>query len=83
MLALNGGARLGGFFHNTGEGGISRFHLAPGGDIVWNIGTGYFGCRTSAGRFSPARFVESASQPAVKMIEVKLGQVRETEWIAL
>ena len=45
ILALNRGARLGNFYHNTGEGGISRFHLQPGGDIVWNVGTGYFGCR--------------------------------------
>ena len=44
ILALNGGAKQGGFYHNTGEGGISRFHREPGGDIVWNIGTGYFGC---------------------------------------
>ena len=74
ILALNRGAKLGGFYHNTGEGGVSRFHLEPGGDICWNIGTGYFGCRDAEGNFSPENFVETASQPAVKMIEIKLSQ---------
>ena len=54
ILALNEGAHLGGFYHNTGEGGLSPFHLAGGGDIVWQIGTGYFGCRTPEGRFDDA-----------------------------
>ena len=63
ILALNGAAKLGAFYHNTGEGGISRFHLQPGGDIVWNIGTGYFGCRDKSGGFSAERFVESVSPP--------------------
>ena len=74
ILALNTAARLGAFFHNTGEGGISRFHLAPGGDIVWNIGSGYFGCRNDDGTFSAERFVETSAPPAVKMIELKLSQ---------
>ena len=52
ILALNTGARQGNFYHNTGEGSISRFHKQPGGDIVWNIGTGYFGCRNRDGTFS-------------------------------
>ena len=76
VLALNGGAKLGDFYHNTGEGGVSRYHLEPGGDIVWNIGTGYFGCRDEAGAFSPERFVQTASKPQIKMIEVKLSQVK-------
>jgi hypothetical protein len=74
ILALNTAARLGGFSHNTGEGGISRFHLAPGGDIVWNIGSGYFGCRDADGHFSPERFAETASPASVRMIEMKLSQ---------
>ena len=74
ILALNTGAKFGGFYHNTGEGGISKYHLRPGGDIVWNIGTGYFGCRTSEGKFSPENFVKTVSQEQVKMIEVKLSQ---------
>ncbi len=74
ILALNQGARLGGFAHNTGEGGVSDYHLEPGGDLIWQIGTGYFGCRTSAGDFDPHRFQETAGQEAVKMIEIKLSQ---------
>ncbi len=74
ILALNGGAKLGGFSHNTGEGGLSRYHLEPGGDLVWQIGTGYFGCRDAAGRFDVARFRENAAHPQVRMIEVKLSQ---------
>eukprot|EP00760_Papus_ankaliazontas_P033216 PhM_4_TR6240/c0_g1_i1/m.86682 len=75
VLALNGGAKLGGFYHNTGEGGISRHHIAGGGDIVWNIGSGYFGCRDPAtGKFSPERFAENAARDQVRMIEIKLSQ---------
>lgn len=74
VLALNQGAKAGGFYHNTGEGGISRFHLEPGGDIVWNIGTGYFGCRNPDGTFSLERYKETAKDPRVKMIEIKLSQ---------
>lgn len=74
ILALNTGARLGGFAHNTGEGGISRHHLAPGGDLIWQIGTGYFGCRDKRGRFSDDAYTERATLPAVKMIELKLSQ---------
>lgn len=74
ILALNGGAKLGGFYHNTGEGGLSPYHLEPGGDIVWQIGTGYFGCRTPEGGFDPALFETKAAYPAVKMIEIKLSQ---------
>lgn len=74
ILALNGGAKLGGFYHNTGEGGLSPHHLAEGGDVVWQIGTGYFGCRTDAGSFSPEAFKERATLDSVKMIEIKLSQ---------
>ncbi|HRV81620.1 MAG TPA: FMN-binding glutamate synthase family protein, partial [Planctomycetota bacterium] len=74
ILALNTGARLGGFAHNTGEGGVSPYHQKPGGDLVWQIGTGYFGCRNAQGGFDPERFTQQASLPAIKMIEVKLSQ---------
>ncbi len=74
VLALNAGARAGGFAHNTGEGGLSPYHLEPGGDLVWQIGTGYFSCRTPDGRFNPDAFEERAALPAVKMIEIKLSQ---------
>lgn len=74
ILALNQGARLGGFFHNTGEGGVSPYHLAPGGDLVWQIGTGYFGCRNSVGGFDPERFRAQSVHPHIKMIEIKISQ---------
>jgi len=74
ILALNGGAKLGGFYHNTGEGGLSPYHLEPGGDITWQIGTGYFGCRDSDGRFNSDEFIKRATLEQVKMIEVKLSQ---------
>lgn len=74
ILALNKGARLGGFAHDTGEGGISAYHREHGGDLIWEIGSGYFGCRTADGRFDPERFAEQAAAPQVKMIEVKLSQ---------
>ena len=74
VLALNHGAKLGGFSHNTGEGGLSPYHLEPGGDLVWQIGTGYFGCRTSEGEFDAALFAKKALLPQVKMIEIKLSQ---------
>lgn len=73
IAALNGGARLGGFAHNTGEGGISDHHLG-GGDLIWQIGTGYFGCRDAHGRFSALAFRKTAIRPEVKMIELKLSQ---------
>ncbi|RFF29472.1 FMN-binding glutamate synthase family protein [Wenzhouxiangella sediminis] len=74
ILALNGGARAGGFAHNTGEGGVSRYHLEHGGDLIWQIGSGYFGCRTPEGRFNPERFEEVAAGESIRMIEVKLSQ---------
>ncbi|MFN3727857.1 MAG: FMN-binding glutamate synthase family protein [Allosphingosinicella sp.] len=72
--ALNYGAAAGGFYHDTGEGGISSHHLSHGGDLVWEIGTGYFGCRTADGRFDPEEFARRAAIEQVKMIEVKLSQ---------
>jgi len=74
IRALNKGARLGGFAHDTGEGGISPYHREHGGDLIWEIGSGYFGCRTADGRFDPGRFAEQAADPQVRMIEVKLSQ---------
>lgn len=74
ILALNEGAKMGNFYHNTGEGGISEFHLKPGGDLVWNVGTGYFGCRSPDGSFNREMFADNASRPEVKMIELKLSQ---------
>ena len=74
VLALNEGARRGRFFHDTGEGSISRYHREPGGDLVWEIGSGYFGCRDDDGRFNEERFVANAASDQVKMIEVKLSQ---------
>ena len=74
ILALNEGARLGGFAHDTGEGGISQYHLQPGGDLIWNIGSGYFGCRDTDGNFSEEAFIANATRPQVKMIEIKLSQ---------
>jgi glutamate synthase domain-containing protein 2 len=74
IMALNKGAKLGGFAHNTGEGGLSPYHLKNGGDIVWQIGTGYFGCRSETGGFDAEKFEKSASLPVVKMIEIKLSQ---------
>ena len=74
VRALNEGARRGGFYHDTGEGSISPYHLEHGGDLVWELGSGYFGCRDGAGRFDPRRFAEQAARPQVKMIEIKLSQ---------
>ena len=73
VMALNQGAELDGFAHNTGEGGISKYHQ-QGGDLIWQIGTGYFGCRTEDGRFCPKQFAEKAALDEVKMIELKLSQ---------
>ena len=72
--ALNGGAARGGFAHDTGEGGISPYHLRPGGDLIWEIGSGYFGCRDADGRFDATAFAEKARIIAVKAISIKLSQ---------
>ncbi len=74
ILALNKGAKIGNFAHNTGEGGLSPYHLEHGGDIIWQIGTGYFGCRDSNGQFDRKQFTENARIDVVKMIEIKLSQ---------
>lgn len=74
IMALNRGAVLGNFTHDTGEGGISRYHTKYGGDLIWNIGSGYFGCRDEDGNFSPEKFAARAQQEHVKMIEIKLSQ---------
>lgn len=74
ILALNKGAKIGQFLHNTGEGGLSDYHLEGGGDLTWQIGTGYFGCRTKKGEFDPEQFATKANLPNVKMIELKLSQ---------
>ncbi|WP_374011694.1 FMN-binding glutamate synthase family protein [Pseudoxanthomonas koreensis] len=74
VRALNEGARRGGFYHDTGEGSISAYHMEHGGDLVWEIGSGYFGCRDADGRFDEARFAAQATRPQVKMIEIKLSQ---------
>ena len=73
QIALNKGAKKGQFFHNTGEGGISPYHL-QGGDLCWQIGTGYFGCRDEQGNFSPELFKEKVNIPQVKLVEIKLSQ---------
>jgi len=74
ILALNDGAKRGGFFHDTGEGSISPYHRRHGGDLVWEIGSGYFGCRDEHGNFDAERFQKNACNPQVKMIEIKLSQ---------
>jgi glutamate synthase domain-containing protein 2 len=74
IRALNEGARRGGFYHDTGEGSLSQYHRENGGDICWEIGSGYFGCRNADGAFDETCFVERATLPQVKMIEIKLSQ---------
>ena len=74
VLALNSGAKIGNFAHNTGEGGVSPFHLEGGGDVIWQIGTGYFGCRDDKGQFSPESYKDTVSHPHIKMVELKLSQ---------
>ena len=74
IRALNKGAKLGNFYHDTGEGGLSRYHRSEGGDLVWEIGSGYFGCRNKDGSFNAELFAETASLDQVKMVEIKLSQ---------
>ncbi|HJQ55543.1 MAG TPA: FMN-binding glutamate synthase family protein, partial [Vineibacter sp.] len=74
IRALNKGARKGGFAHDTGEGGFSPYHREYGGDIIWEIGSGYFGCRDLDGTFSAERFAETVAAPQIKMVEIKLSQ---------
>lgn len=74
IRALNAGAQRGGFYHDTGEGSISPYHRENGGDLVWEIGSGYFGCRDGKGRFDATRFAQNARDPQVRMVELKLSQ---------
>ena len=74
IRALNKGARAGGFFHDTGEGGVSPYHRENGGDLVWELGSGYFSARGPDGRFDPVKFAEVSSDPQIKMVELKLSQ---------
>ncbi|MCT4334742.1 FMN-binding glutamate synthase family protein [Paracoccus sp. YLB-12] len=74
VRALNLGAKLGDFYHDTGEGGLSPYHLENGGDVVWELGSGYFGARDKDGHFDPERFSDAAAHDSVKMTEIKLSQ---------
>lgn len=74
IRALNAGAREGGFYHDTGEGSLSPYHRENGGDLAWEIGSGYFGCRNDDGSFNPERFAKVSAEPQVKMVELKLSQ---------
>lgn len=74
IRSLNQGAKLGGFAHDTGEGSVSPYHKEFGGDLIWEIGSGYFGCRSKDGRFSAEKFAEASADPQIKMIEIKLSQ---------
>ena len=74
IRALNQGAQRGNFAHDTGEGSISAYHREHGGDLIWELGSGYFGCRTDDGQFDPQRFAEQARSPQVRMIEIKMSQ---------
>ncbi len=74
ISALNKGAKMGGFAHDTGEGGVSVHHRREGGDLIYEIGSGYFGCRDADGNFDPDNFAKQAAEPQIKMIEVKISQ---------
>lgn len=74
IRALNKGAKMGNFAHDTGEGGISSYHRENNGDLIWEVASGYFGCRTEDGKFNPKRFAEQATNPQIKMIEIKISQ---------
>src|SRR5258707_10160205 len=73
VRALNTGAKKGGFAHDTGEGGVSPYHRENGGDIIWEIGSGYFGCRNRDGSFNPEEFTRVASDDQIKMVELKVS----------
>ncbi|HEY0234276.1 MAG TPA: FMN-binding glutamate synthase family protein [Afipia sp.] len=74
IRALNAGAKLGNFAHDTGEGGVSPYHVENGGDLIWEVGSGYFGCRNPDGTFNPDKFTEVASGDQIKMVELKISQ---------
>jgi len=71
---LNAGAKKGDFAHDTGEGGVSPYHRENGGDIIWEVGSGYFGCRNRDGSFNPEEFARVASDDQIKMVELKVSQ---------
>jgi len=74
IMSLNKGAKLGNFYHDTGEGGCSKYHLKAGGDLVWEIGSGYFGCRNKNGSFNEDKFKDTAQHDSIKMVEIKVSQ---------
>jgi glutamate synthase domain-containing protein 2 len=74
VRALNAGAKKGGFAHDTGEGGVSPYHQEMGGDLIWEVGSGYFGCRNSDGTFNPEKFAALAKDDQIKMVELKISQ---------
>ncbi|MGB3488226.1 MAG: FMN-binding glutamate synthase family protein [Xanthobacteraceae bacterium] len=74
VRALNAGAKKGGFAHDTGEGGVSPYHQENGGDLIWEVGSGYFGCRTRTGAFDPEAFARVATLDQIKMVELKISQ---------
>jgi len=74
VMAMNGGAKKGNFAQNTGEGGVSPYHLEKEGDLIWQIGTGYFGCRAKDGNFSEEQYIKTVSAKSIKMIELKISQ---------
>src|SRR4029077_11146476 len=74
VRALNAGAKKGGFAHDTGEGGVSPYHREMGGDIIWEVGSGYFGCRNRDGTFNPDEFARVARDDQIKMVELKISQ---------
>ena len=74
VRALNAGAKKGGFAHDTGEGGVSPYHRENGGDLIWEIGSGYFGCRNRDGSFNPEEFARVATDDQIKMVELKISQ---------
>ncbi len=74
LRALNAGAARGGFAHDTGEGGLTSYHLENGGDLIWELGSGYFGARTKDGDFDPRMFADKASHEQVKCVSLKLSQ---------
>ncbi len=74
VRALNAGAKKGGFAHDTGEGGVSPYHRENGGDLIWEVGSGYFGCRNRDGTFSPEAFARTAAEDQIRMVELKMSQ---------
>ena len=74
VRALNAGAKKGNFAHDTGEGGVSPYHRENGGDLIWEIGSGYFGCRNPDGTFNPEKFAATATDDQIKMVELKISQ---------